>query len=88
MVAPQPHLTREEARIAERVGLFLLPIVRDAIQQRLGKPSDAAEFAREFRELRRVRDAIPSSAGGMARVEIELQMLELAERFAESHAKG
>lgn len=87
MAAPQPHLSREEAMLAERVGLFLLPLLRDAIDKRLGKPSDAAKFAQEFRELRRVRDAIPSSAGGMARVEIEMQMLELAERFAESHAK-
>lgn len=88
MAATQPQLSREELLLAERVGRFLLPLLREAIDKRLGKPSDAAKFAQEFRELRRVRDAMPSSAGAMARVELETQMLELAERFAETHAKG
>lgn len=88
MTAPQLRMTREEVLLAERVGKFLLPVIREALDQRLGKPSDAAAFAREFREMQRVRDALPSGASGAARATIEADMLELAQRFAAAHHKG
>ncbi len=86
MTAPQLPMTREEALLAERVGRFLLPLIRDALDQRLGKTSAAATFAREFREMQRVRDALPSTACATARATIEADMLELAQRFAALHA--
>lgn len=87
MDAPATPLTVAEVRMAERVGLFLLPLLRDAIAQRT-KGSDAASvFARDFASLQRARDALPDTAGPMARVELDAQMLALAERFAATHTK-
>jgi hypothetical protein len=87
MDAPALRMTRDEVLLAERVGKFLLPVIRAALDQRLGKTSDAAAFAREFRQMQRARDAMPATASPTARAEIEADMLELAQRFAATHHK-
>ena len=70
-----PKLTVAELALAERIALFLVPTLREAMVMRAGKPADDAvsKFVREYRDALR--------AGEHA------HLLRLASRFVESQPK-
>ena len=84
-----PKLTVAEVELAEKVGLFLLPTLREMVGSIAAKrDTDAtAKFCNAFSNLQQAREYLPDSAGPMARVEIELRMLELAAQFVASQSR-
>lgn len=81
-----PQLTRSELALAEKVGLFLLPTIREIVAAMATKPRNAtATFCRDFAAAQSAREALPVGAPPMARVELETRMLDLASKFVASH---
>ena len=84
-----PKLTRSELALAEKVGLFLAPTFRQVLDRHRKATDDGtAKFCREFAATKAARDALPASAPAMARVELELRLLELAQDFVARNTKS
>ncbi len=87
-MAAHPPLTVQEVRLAERVAHFLLPTLREALGKHRAAADETATFVRAFEARDRALNALPSTASPMARVELELEMLDLARRHCAAHSKG
>jgi hypothetical protein len=77
---PNPyHLSRQEADSAERIGMFLADTFREIVKA----PNMAAtkDFCSRYRQLQKVLDLLPDSAGASARNAIELEMADLVRSF-------
>ena len=84
-----PKLTRQEVAIAEKVGLFLLPMFKDLLDRhRKTVDNGTAAFCASFAATMAARDALPASAPAMARVELDLRLLELAQEFVRKNTKA
>lgn len=84
-----PKLTRSELALAEKVGLFLAPMFRDVLDRhRKAVDNGTAQFCASFAATVAARDALPASAPAMARVELDLRLLELAQAFVRKNTKA
>ena len=84
-----PKLTRSELALAEKVGLFLAPMFRDVLDRhRKTVDNGTAAFCASFAATLAARDALPASAPAMARVELDLRLLELAQDFVRKNTKA
>lgn len=84
-----PKLTRHEVAIAEKVGLFLMPTFREVLaRHRKATDDKIATFCASFAATMAARDALPASAPAMARVELDLRLLELAQNFVARNTKA
>ena len=84
-----PKLSRQEVAIAEKVGLFLAPMFRDVLDKhRKATDNGTAAFCASFAATMTARDALPASAPAMARVELDLRLLELAQEFVKRNTKA
>jgi hypothetical protein len=84
-----PKLTRSELALAQKVGLFLAPMFRDVLDRhRKTVDNGTAQFCASFAATMAARDALPASAPAMARVELDLRLLELAQDFVRKNTKA
>ena len=84
-----PKLSRQEVAIAEKVGLFLLPMFKDLLDRhRKAVDNGTAAFCASFAATMAARDALPASAPAMARVELDLRLLELAQEFVRKNTRA
>ena len=84
-----PKLTRSELALAEKVGLFLLPMFKDLLDRhRKATDNGTAAFCASFAATMAARDALPATAPAMARGELELRLLGLAQEFGKRNTKA
>ena len=84
-----PKLTRSELALAEKVGLFLAPMFRDVLDRhRKTVDNGTAAFCASFAATLAARDALPATAPAMARVELDLRLLELAQEFVKRNTRA
>lgn len=84
-----PKLTRSELALAEKIGLFLAPMFRDVLDRhRKTVDNGTAAFCSSFAATMAARDMLPASAPAMARVELDLRLLELATEFVRKNTKA
>lgn len=88
MAAPTAPYTVAEVRMAERVGQFLLPHVAQMLALHREGDDKTKTFCDQYAAKRAALDALPSTAGPMARVQLEGEMQDLAQRFVSQHSKG
>jgi hypothetical protein len=82
METNKPQPTRADMDQALRVLPLLLPGVERFVKRVVeAKVGATADFCTKFAALQRAKDALPSSAPPMARVDLETDMLELASDF-------
>jgi hypothetical protein len=87
--ANSPKLTVGELAIAEKVGLFLIPTVREMVaNMKPAREGATATFCREFAALRAAKAVLPDSAPPMTRIDLDLKMLDLASAFVDAQSKA